>query len=184
MYKVDNSKSLIIELAELLTSEECADLVQRIEELAPELAPIKTALGDQVRTSVRNNERVVFDDQALAAKLFSEAQDHLPEEFKGRRIVGANERFRCYRYKPGMRFAPHSDGSFERDDKEKSFYTFLVYLNDGFEGGKTTFFTEPEVIVKPVAGDGVLFQHPLVHEGSIVNSGVKYVARTDIMYRK
>lgn len=30
---------------------------------------------------------------------------------------------------------------------------------------------------------GVVFQHPIIHEGAEVLSGVKYVARTDLMYR-
>ena len=184
MITVDDNKTYIVELAEVLTAAECAELVEKIESLNPTLATINTATGTKVDTNIRNNERVIFDDPVLAEKLYQDALDHLPSEFAGRTICGANERFRCYRYKPGMQFAPHSDGSFVRNENEMSFYSYLVYLNDGFEGGETTFFTKPEVVVKPVLGDAVLFQHPLVHEGSIVTSGVKYVARTDIMYRK
>lgn len=184
MHTVDDTKKYIVELAEVLTHTECRLLIEKIESLNPSLATVNTATGTKINTTIRNNERVIFDDLELAAKLFEEAVSHLPEEFSGRKICSANERFRCYRYKPGMRFAPHSDGSYIRDDSEMSFYTYLVYLNDDFEGGETTFFTKPEVVVKPVTGDAVLFQHPLVHEGSIVRSGVKYVARTDIMYRK
>lgn len=82
-----------------------------------------------------------------------------------------------------MRFAPHTDGSFHRDKLEQSFYSFLVYLNDEFEGGKTIFLTEPEVSIKPEIGMGLLFQHPIIHEGSVGLKGIKYVARTDLMYR-
>jgi len=89
-----------------------------------------------------------------------------------------------YRYKPGMRFAPHSDGAFVRDETEMSFYSYLVYLNCEFEGGQTTFLTEPEIQIEPQTGWGLIFQHPLLHEGSEVTSGTKYVARTDLMYRK
>jgi len=184
MLTIDDSKTYIVELAEVLSATECRNLVKKIESLNPSLATINTATGTKVNTNVRNNERVIFDDRELAEKLFADAVEHLPSEFAGRTICGANERFRCYRYKPGMRFAPHSDGSFVRNDSEMSFYTYLVYLNAEFEGGETTFFTKPEVVIKPVSGDAVLFQHPLVHEGSIVTSGIKYVARTDIMYRK
>ena len=181
--RIDDSKSYIVEVADLLSSQECSELIEKIEALEPEIAPINTARGTLVNPDVRNNERVIFDDCDLADRLFNDVKDLLPDEFAGRRIVGANERFRCYRYKPGMRFAPHRDGAFVRNDHEQSFYTFLVYLNDDFEGGETTFFTRPEVVISPVQGDAVLFQHPLLHEGSVVTSGVKYVARTDIMYR-
>ena len=99
-------------------------------------------------------------------------------------VVGANERFRCYRYKRGMRFAMHSDGAFYRSEREQSWYTLMVYLNEEFEGGNTTFFVEPEVSIRPRTGMALLFQHPIVHEGSEVTSGVKYVVRTDLMYRR
>ena len=86
-------------------------------------------------------------------------------------------------YQPGHRFAPHSDGAFIRGDGERSWYTYMVYLNDGFAGGETLFFVEPEVIIRPRAGAALIFQHPIIHEGSEVTSGVKYVVRTDLMYR-
>ncbi|HSG70719.1 MAG TPA: hypothetical protein VLA12_09915, partial [Planctomycetaceae bacterium] len=63
-------------------------------------------------------------------------------------------------------------------------YQDLVYLNDDFEGGETNFIVEPEVSIKPETGMGLMFQHPLLHEGAEVTSGVKYVARTDLMYRR
>lgn len=183
MLRCDDSKLYIAEVPDLLSAAECEQLIQKIEDLSPTVAPINTMGGTKVRTDIRNNERVMFDDDNLANSLFQKVKHRLPDEFYGRQIFGANERFRCYRYKPGMRFAPHADGSYERDELEKSFYSFLVYLNDDFEGGETNFFTEPEVSIKPKAGSGLLFQHPLLHEGAIVNTGIKYVARSDIMYR-
>jgi hypothetical protein len=60
----------------------------------------------------------------------------------------------------------------------------MVYLNEKFEGGETVFFVEPEVIIKPRAGSALLFQHPIIHEGSEVRAGVKYVVRTDLMYAR
>jgi hypothetical protein len=58
----------------------------------------------------------------------------------------------------------------------------MVYLNDGFEGGGTTFLDLDEV-VEPAPGMALLFQHPILHEGPEVTSGIKYVVRSDIMYR-
>ncbi len=183
MFTCDDSKTYISKVPELLSPDQCAELIQRIEDLSPTIAPINSMGGTKVRTDIRNNERVMFDDKELANSLFQKVKHRLPEEFRGRRIIAANERFRCYRYKPGMRFAPHADGSFERNETEKSFYTFLVYLNDDFVGGETNFFTQPEVSIEPKVGLGLLFQHPLLHEGAVVQSGVKYVARSDIMYQ-
>ena len=50
--------------------------------------------------------------------------------------VGLNERLRLYRYDVGQQFDWHMDGYYERDNGDRSFFTFMVYLNDGFEGGE------------------------------------------------
>jgi hypothetical protein len=63
-------------------------------------------------------------------------------------------------------------------------YTFMVYLNEEFEGGETRFFVEPEVVIKPNTGSALFFQHPIIHEGGEVHSGIKYVLRTDLVYRR
>src|SRR5262249_7597224 len=99
-------------------------------------------------------------------------------------LVGVNERIRCYEYSSGQRFAPHSDGAFFRDDSERSWYTYIIYLNEEFEGGETIFFVEPEIVIRPRTGSGLFFPHPIIHEGAAVKSGVKYAMRTDLMYRK
>lgn len=72
--------------------------------------------------------------------------------------------------------------------------TFLIYLNDDFDGGNTTFFIpskEQEGVlnafpVKPSCGCVLVFPHgtcaaPL-HEGSPVLKGCKYVIRTEVEY--
>ena len=186
-FDIDHKRPYILKVPDLLSAAECQDLIDKIESLGPERATINTIGGTALRPDVRNNDRVIFDDPALAAMLFEQVQvkaPKTPKDIHGLSLVGANERFRCYRYKPGMRFAPHKDGAFWRNDFELSFYSFLVYLNEGFDGGSTTFATSPEISIVPRLGMGLLFQHPIIHEGSVVTSGVKYVARTDLMYRK
>jgi prolyl 4-hydroxylase len=123
----------------------------------------------------------VFDDHRLARDLFARIADALPARVANLRPVGANERFRCYRYEAGQYFAPHRDGAFWRDDGERSLLTFMVYLNTGFDGGSTTFH-EHGVTVEPVPGRALLFQHLLLHEGCEVKRGVKYALRSDIMF--
>jgi prolyl 4-hydroxylase len=99
-------------------------------------------------------------------------------------LAGANERLRCYEYLPRHRFAPHSDGAFFRNEDERSWYTYIIYLNEEFDGGETVFLVEKEVVIKPRTGAGLFFQHPIIHEGALVASGIKYAVRTDLMYRK
>ncbi len=181
---LDTDQPYIVRVRDVMTPDECAQLIAKIESLGPKVATINTRAGTVVDRDVRNNDRVIFDDQELADRILARIGDKAPETIHGMELVGANERFRCYRYKPGMRFAPHSDGSFYRNERERSCYSCLVYLNEDFEGGATTFLTDPEVAVQPIRGMALLFQHPIIHEGSIVTSGVKYVCRTDLMYRR
>ena len=46
--------------------------------------------------------------------------------------VGLNERFRFYRYGAGEYFSWHYDGSYYRNDLERSLLTLMVYLDEGF----------------------------------------------------
>jgi hypothetical protein len=97
-------------------------------------------------------------------------------------LLGFNERWRYYRYGPGERFAPHSDGSFVRSENERSHLTFMLYLNDDFLGGETKFYF-PYLAVQPARGQALVFVHWKLHEGAEILRGQKYVLRTDVMYR-
>ena len=167
---------------DVLSPTECAATIAKIEELGPEAAPITTSAGFVMRPDVRNNDRVIFDSEMLAADLFERIAPFIPARIANMTPVGANERFRCYRYKPGQQFKPHFDGSFRRNEREESLLTLMVYLNDAFEGGKTAFL-DFDVSAIPRAGSVLLFQHRLLHEGCQVVSGTKYVLRSDVMFR-
>ena len=179
---LDHTAPLVFTVDGVLSADECAGVIDRIESLGPTVAPITTAVGPVMRTDVRNNTRVMFDDTALAQILFERIVPHVPAVLCGMKPVGTNERFRCYRYEHEQRFAPHYDGAFIRDEHERSLLTFMVYLNEGFGGGTTTFH-DFGVDVVPATGRALLFQHFLLHEGCSVTSGVKYALRTDVMYR-
>jgi len=77
-------------------------------------------------------------------------------------------------------FRKHRDISFIRNPRECSYYTFMVYLNDNFKGGSTK-FDNYEIL--PQQGKCLLFYHPIEHEGSVIENGVKYILRSDIMFR-
>lgn len=184
MTDVDTNQPYIVQVHNGFSSSECQTLIDRIESLDPKVATINTPAGTRVNRDIRNNDRVIFEDEALAKTVLERILDKSPRQIHGHTLVCINERFRCYRYLPGMKFAPHADGAFHRDDREQSFYSVLIYLNSDMKGGATTFLTEPEVAIRPETGKILLFQHPILHEGSVVTEGVKYVARTDLMYRK
>jgi predicted 2-oxoglutarate/Fe(II)-dependent dioxygenase YbiX len=180
---VDLAKPLSFTIPGVLSPDECERLVARIEALGPSVAPVSRAEGPVLDLGTRNNARVIFDDPELAGLLFGRVRARVPGELMGMHVVGANERFRGYRYHPGQRFAPHYDGSFIRSETERSLLTLMVYLNEGFEGGETALLDLEETVV-PRTGTALLFQHPLLHEGCAVTRGVKYALRSDVMYRR
>ncbi len=184
--ELDPGKVLL--LHDFLTGDESASLVRRSENCIYEPGTV----ADVVLEDVRNNERVLLDDVALAADLFRRAEPFLPAELDGHRLVGFNERWRFYRYQPGQTFKPHRDGSYFRVSSfEESQMTFMIYLNDGMAGGETRFFADmeqafrgcPYLSVKPKEGMALVFLHQIWHEGAVVRSGRKYVLRTDVMYQ-
>ena len=165
--------------------DECAAQIRRSEGAGYEAATISTRAGAMMNTSVRNNDRLIADDPELADMLWQRVQPFVPSPLFGREAIGLNERLRYYRYESGQTFKPHQDGSFRRDNGEKSQVTFMVYLNDGFGGGSTNFdlrYPHGEVEVVPRAGMALLFVHSFRHEGAVVTRGAKYVLRSDVMY--
>jgi prolyl 4-hydroxylase len=172
---------------DFLSGAECAELIRRSDGLAWETGTV----GGEVVDAVRNNERVLFDDPLLAGDLYRRARPFLPDEVDGLVLVGFNERWRYYHYRPGQTFKPHRDGVYQRlETWEESRLTFMVYLNDQMAGGQTRFFAglheafggHPYLSVRPTEGAALVFAHRIWHEGAVVESGQKYVLRTDVMY--
>lgn len=180
---VDFNALLVRQRENVFSQGNCRDWIARIENAPREIAPLTTRSGPVLNANVRNNTRVIVDDDALAKEYWALVKPHVDETLFGWRAVGLNERFRGYRYGPQQRFAPHYDGSFVRNDRERSMLTLLFYLNDDFSGGKTEMMDFDEAPIVPKQGLMLLFQHPLLHQGCVVESGVKYVLRTDVMYR-
>src|SRR5215471_18282120 len=174
---LDGTAPLVFTIADVFSAAECEAAIAQAEQLGFGAAPINAAEGFVMRPDIRNNDRVMFDGVELAAALFGRIRDLMPRRMCGRRPAGVNERFRCYRYAPGQRFAPHYDGAFQRSRRERSELTFMIYLNEDFTGGHTVFH-DFDVDVAPRRGMALLFQHQVLHEGCAVESGIKYVLRS------
>jgi predicted 2-oxoglutarate/Fe(II)-dependent dioxygenase YbiX len=180
---LDGPKLFVIR--EFLSPQECDGFIERSEQLGFADAPITSSAGFLIRKDIRDNARVVLDTPSLAAEWWERAKPLLVEDWLGWKVAGLNERFRFYRYDIGQRFAPHTDGYFERANGERSHFTFMVYLNDGFEGGATAFHhSKPSLRVTPERGMALVFYHRQLHEGMPILKGRKYVLRTDVMYRR
>lgn len=165
------------------TPEECQEMIDFAEKLGFDEAPITIGFGvESIRKDVRNNSRVMVDDEELASQLWQRTKEHLPRVISQRKAVGLNERLRFYRYDPGQKFRYHFDGSFRRPTGEQSLLTFMIYLNEEFVGGETTFLNLEKTIVNPGTGMMLAFKHEILHEGAEVISGRKYVLRSDVMF--
>ena len=91
------------------------------------------------------------------------------------------EQLQVLRYKEGGHYNPHQDVFYQ--DKNKRLYTFIIALNDEYEGGETAFPVINEKY-KLKAGDALFF-HTLdnygldtsdaLHGGQPVKSGEKWV---------
>ncbi|OUL37441.1 hypothetical protein BV372_02440 [Nostoc sp. T09] len=181
----------IFTLDNILSPEECTEYITLTENIGYTDAPINTIRGFQIRPDIRNNQRVILDDQERAFDLWQRVSNLIPNTIGQWQALGLNERFRFYRYDPGQRFAIHHDGSYQRPNGEESLLTFMIYLNEGFSSGETRFHLSrryydhlPTIDVVPVTGMALCFVHELVHEGTPVIQGRKYVLRSDVMYRR
>lgn len=167
---------------DLLTPEECDEFIEESHDEGFSQATVTSAQGDVLVTDYRNNQRVILDREDWAELLWERIQAlELPWQDRYE-PSGLNERFRSYLYRPGDYFAPHYDGHYERPDgSERSYWTILLYLNEGYQGGETA-FPDHDLIVTPEKGMGLFFYHGLLHEGVEVLRGEKNVLRTDLMF--
>lgn len=108
---------------------------------------------------------------------------------------GLNECWRLAKYHPGDQFMIHCDEAFVRPGGlEMGMFSVNIYMNAVSSGGRTRFYLddsdwdEVTFAVTPRAGSCLLFQMPpgesYYHDGEVVRSGVKYLFRSEVMYRK
>ncbi len=168
---------------DVLTAAECQALIDRMEQSPDaQTAPILGAdLRPEVNLAVRSNTRIMWSDPAFAALLFERVQNEVPQTFQGWPVVGANDWLRCYRYTQGQRHGLHWDTTIVLDGGVESKLTFMVYLNDNFEGGQTL-FPELQGVAIPKTGRALFFQHKILHESERVERGTKYALRSEIMF--
>ncbi|EZH73228.1 hypothetical protein ATO12_19690 [Aquimarina atlantica] len=165
-----------------LSKEMCDQFIEKGEQVSFEEAKVNIDGRQVMVKGIRNNQRILFKDEELAQSIWLKIEPFIVETFGNYKAVGLNEMFRIYKYEEGQRFKMHRDGSYKRNEYECSFFSFLIYLNEDFNGGETYF--DEGITIVPKIGDALVFYHPLRHEGKPILSGTKYVLRTDIMYRR
>jgi len=179
--KIIQHSKIIWTIENFLTKKECEDLILFSEQRGYEEAKVSLSSGAKMMKGIRNNYRLMYKDEKLADDYWKRLEDSCPEKIEDNEVLGLNEQFRFYKYESNQRFKRHIDGRFRRNEHEESRITFMIYLNDDFKGGETKF---DDVTIKPQIGTALCFIHEQKHEGCPIIEGVKYVIRTDVMYRK
>jgi prolyl 4-hydroxylase len=189
--KVENLLEDVKVVKEFLTQEESLKFIDLTEKLG------FGSLG--YTSSYRSNTRIVVKDPKLAEAMLERVRHYVPAVMQSADgdywdLYGMNECFRFCKYVEGQFFKRHCDSSFARSDNEESFFTLNMYLNGGFKGGNTRFFTsetESERVtfsVVPETGLALFFDHKTkdyVHDGDTVYGDVpKYLMRSDVMYKR
>lgn len=177
----------------ILSEEDCAALIASVNMKGYTPALLNIGRGSQqLVPGARDGHRVIVDSTELAQWLFQVLLPYLPTVLDdGSRLVELNERCRFLCYTPGQQFPAHCDGCFERlkghpRAGDFSFVTVQLYLHDvpSSHGGATTFLLEGKPKHQPEAGSALLFTQDLMHEGSLVERGLKYTLRTEAMYSR
>ncbi|UTN05028.1 2OG-Fe(II) oxygenase [Flavobacterium bizetiae] len=181
MLNIINDTLEIYTIDNFLTVDECNELIEKSEQIGFEEAGVNIDGAQKMMKMVRNNERIMYQDDDYASFFWQKLQPHVKSEVGNSFAIGLNEMFRFYKYNPGQRFKMHRDGSYKRSESEYSYYTFLIYLNDSYEGGETKFASGE--IIMPKTGTALIFEHSQRHEGAALISGIKYVLRSDIIYK-
>jgi hypothetical protein len=193
-------------LENVLSASECKQLLTAASQLG--FRPDHPITLDKP-TGIDSCEWLV--DRSITDIINERVKDHLPSQFmpggQTRHLYSINPRWRFFRYQQDAVYRPHMDGSwpesrindegeyeFDKSGAVTSYLTFLIYLNDDFTGGETRFYF-PDATgsgltargVVPRAGSVLVFPQAntaaLIHEGSAVESGTKYVIRSDVLYR-
>jgi len=186
MKEFENEEIYLIK--DLLVQEECTSLITATESIGYG--------STNYAKRYRGNLRLIVYDSSLADKLWSRLSTYFPtsilEDGVWYEVVGLNECWRCAKYYPKDRFSTHVDTYYE--DKKlqlKSMFTINIYLNDcpDGSGGETAFWLKGErTAIRPIAGLCLAFRQPTTkcynHEGMELLDGLKYLIRSDVMYRK
>lgn len=166
-----------------LTAEECDKIIAMIDanHYRSGVADENSTSGtiSDVRTSSTTN--LGNDDKTIIA-IKQRIADHLGLD------VNKGESLQGQLYKPGQYFKPHTD-YFEGTTYNTNClssgnrtHTLMIYLNDDMEGGHTN-FPRLGLSIKPQKGMAVVWENmkdgqtvpDVLHEGSAVESGSKYI---------
>jgi len=191
-------------LYNFLSPAECAHFMA-----CGESAGLVSVQAEGYPTSMRVVDKATCTSQAVADTLFARAVPFVAaqpprqgeHEFKPAvaaewTAAGLNPSFRICRYERGGHFQPHRDGGYQPSEAYRSKLTFMIYLNEAFEGGPTSFYDKrqrtyvdgnPDFAVfafTPKQGSCLIFDSDAVHDGGKLTAGKKFIMRSEVMFAR
>lgn len=151
--------------------------------------------GDDIRpftTSNFKNGKIINPE--ISKLFYKKIRPYLPEKYIDRNNDTWSYLDSCkYVYysiiKENQNFMIHTDtgAEYDLDNNIFSKYTCLLYLNDDFTGGTTSFYTnelKKTVTIQPKKGRLLIFDIDLFHAGDMVTSGIKNWIGTELICKK
>jgi hypothetical protein len=196
----------IYTIPEFIPSNVCNNLITWFETL-----PLETTEQPPKKDyAARVNDRGSVQDSAIAEVLWkqlrlvlsgenkminyrleTELEENEFEHSEFQYCIGLNENIRIYRYRKGQYFGAHFDESV-KTAKGTTQWTLLIYLTGTatgeVSGGETIFYREGskhQVVISPTKGMALLHKHGddcMLHEGALVQEGLKWVLRSDLVW--
>ena len=185
----DTIEGKIIEIKNFMNNDECASIIKYYENIGFGISPF------------RDSERIICMDKSIKKLLKRRLKSiNIPISMVDATV---NECIRLHKYTNSVGFPYHRDSSLKTNNK-RSKYSIILYLNDNFDKGETTFIVDSpdisnrysgldiseelnimknkkEIIIKPEIGKLVIFDQTIIHKGC-KNIGIKYLLRSDIIY--
>lgn len=169
----------VLRVAKLLTDDECMHIVRSAADLLQPATVADPRTGRLMPHPVRTSDAAVLspvrEDIVLRAINVRLAASSGTDVRQGEALT-------VLRYLPGQQFRLHSDVL--PNVRNQRMMTILIYLNDDFKGGETT-FPDHRLTISPKQGDAVIFKNldaagrPLTHArhaGEPVVQGTKWLA--------
>lgn len=162
-----------------LTRAECAHIARAAAELMEPATVVDPRSGRLIAHPVRTSDNAVIGPtcEDLVIRAINRRIAAASET-----AIEAGEPLTVLRYAPGQQYRPHLDAL--PGTANQRVRTFIIYLNDGYQGGETQFLASGLTIAGR-AGDAILFDNvdragapdPLSrHAGLPVRAGVKWIA--------
>lgn len=130
----------------------------------------------------------------ISSSIYHKVAPYLPKEYRdhhnqGWVYKGATKAVMFAKVEPDQHFGIHTDTGYEYDEDKNTYskYTLLLYLNDDYNGGTTTFYTdtfEKTFQIVPKKGRVLCFDIDLFHSGDKVSDGIKCWIGTELVCGK